>query len=81
MFIVDLDELNFGELFEIQHERACDGIERAIRLAVADEIDMRDTIGERQFAITRETVGHNGEPLVAFDIARTFEIFIERGTN
>ena len=58
MFIVNLDELNFRELFEIFHERARDGIKRAIRLTIAHKIDMRDTIGKHKFAVTVETVQH-----------------------
>ena len=81
MFIVDLDELNFRELFEIFHERARDGIKRAIRLTIPHKIDMRDTIGKHKFAVTVETVQHQGESLVTFDIARAFEIFIERCAN
>jgi hypothetical protein len=81
MFIVDLDELHLGELFEVLHQRARDGIERAIRLTTACEIHMRNTISKCQFAITRETVGHNRESLIAFDITWTFEVFIERSAN
>ena len=77
MFIVDLDELNFRELFEIFHERARDGIERAIRLTIAHKIDMRDAIGKYKFTVAIETVQHEGESLVTLDVARTLEIFIE----
>ena len=50
-------------------------------MATAREIDMRHTIGKCEFAVTGETVEHEGESLVAFDIARTFEEFIEDAAN
>ena len=81
MFIVNFHELNFRELFEIFHERARDGVERAVRLATAREVYMRDTIGKCNFVVASESVEHEGEPLVAFDAAGTFEIFIEHCAN
>jgi len=77
VFIIDLNELHFRELFEIEHQRERDGVERAVRLAATRQIDMRDTIGKCQFAVAGEAVEYQGESLVAFDIARTFEIFIK----
>jgi hypothetical protein len=75
--IVDLDELNIGELFEIEDERARDVIERAIGLTVAREIDMRNTIGVFKFAIAREAIEDESDAFVAFDTAGTFEEFVE----
>jgi len=69
--------LNLGELFEIKHERDCNVIERAVRLATAGEIHVRHAIGKCQFAVAGEAVKHEGKSLVAFDVARTFEEFIE----
>jgi len=42
--IVNLDELNFWELFEILHDRLGDGVQCAVRLTTAREIDVRDTV-------------------------------------
>jgi len=81
VFIIDLDELHFGELLEVLHQRARNGVERAVRLTATREIDVRNAIGKCELAVTIETVEHERESLVAFDIARTFEIFIEHGTN
>ncbi len=81
MFIIDLHELHFRELFEVLHERARNGIERAVRLTTASQVDMRHAIGKCQFAVTGETVEHESEALIAFDIAGTFEIFIEHRTD
>lgn len=73
--------MNFWKLFEVEHQRERDGVERTVRLATAREIDMRDTIGKGELTIASEAVEHERESLVAFDIARTFEVFIEDGTN
>ena len=50
-------------------------------MTTARQIDMRHTVSKRQFAVTGETVQHEGKALVAFNIARTFEIFIEHGAD
>jgi hypothetical protein len=73
--------LNLRELFEVFHQRAGNGIERAIRLTTAREINMRDTIGECEFTVAGKTVEHKSKTFVAFNIAGTFEIFIEHGAD
>lgn len=73
--------MNFGELFEVFCKRAGNRIERAIRLALPGEIHVRNTIGKGKFGIARETVENKRESLVAFDIARTLEEFIEDCTK
>lgn len=77
MFIVDLDELHLGKLLEILRERLGDVIQRAVGLALPDEIDVRHTIGIGEAAVTGETIEHQREALVPFDIAGTLEEFIE----
>ena len=79
--IVYLDELNLRELFEIRHDRLRDGIQRAIRLTTAREIDVRDAVCIFEFAVPGEAVEHECETLVAFHIAGTLEVFIEHGAN
>jgi len=37
---------------------------------------MCDAVGECQFAVAGESVEHEGESLVALDIAGTLEVFI-----
>lgn len=81
MFIVDLDELNFGELFEVLHERKRNRVKRAIRLATPRKVNVGNTIGKCQFAIASESVEHKRKPLITFDIPRTFEVFIENGAD
>ena len=68
-------------MFEVERKRECNRIERAVRLTTAREIDMCNAIGKGEFAVAVETIEHEGESLIAFDIAWTFEIFIEHGTD
>ncbi len=77
MFIVDFDKLHFRELLEILHEWTRDVIERAVRLALPHQINLRHAVSKGEFAITGETIEHQGESLIALDITRTFEEFIE----
>jgi hypothetical protein len=73
--------LNFRELLEVEHQRERDGVERAIRLTTAREVHMRDAIGKSKFAIAIETIEDEGESLIAFNIARAFEVFIKHSTD
>jgi len=81
MFIVNLDKLNIGELFEVRHERARNGVQRPIGLATTCQIDMCDTIGRHKPAVARESIEHQCKTLVPFNIARSFEEFIQDGTQ
>jgi hypothetical protein len=76
MFVIDFDELHLGELLEIFHQRARDVVERAIRLAVARQVNMCNAIGKGEFAVTGETVENQGEALVTFDVAGSLEEFV-----
>ena len=76
MFIVNLDILNLRELFEILHERLCDGVQRPVRLTFASQINMCNPICNDQFAVTRKTVEHQPQSLIPFNIPRTLEVFI-----
>lgn len=73
--------MNFGELLEIEHQRERDGVERAVRLAATRKVNMHNTISKSDLAVACETVEHERKSLVAFDIARTFEVFIEDGAD
>jgi len=79
-FIINFDELHFGELFEVLGQRAGDVVQRAIRLATTGQIHMGDTIGKHKFAVTGETIEYEGEALIAFHIARAFEEFVDHGS-
>ena len=76
-FIIDFDELHFGELFEIFTERTCNVVERTVGLAPTRKIDMRNSISKGEPAIAGETVENEREPLIAFHIAGAIEEFVE----
>ena len=42
---------------------------------------MCNAIGKCKFAVTGETIEHEGESLVALDIAGTLEVFIKHRAN
>lgn len=75
--IVYLDELDFRELFEVRHDRLCNGIQRAVRLTTTREIDVCNAACIFEFSVSGETIKHERETLIALHIARTFEVFIE----
>ena len=79
--IVDLDVLNIRELFEVLHERARNGVQRAVGLAGPGEVNMRHAIGIFEFAVAGEAIEHEGKSLVALDTNRSCEEFIEHGTD
>ena len=81
MFIVDLHILNIGELFEVRHERTRNGVQRSIGLAITCQIDMCDTIGRHKPAVARESIEHQSKTLVAFNIPRSLEEFIQDSTQ
>ena len=79
--IVDLDVLNIRELFEVLHERARNGVQRAVGLAGPGEVDVRHPIGVLDLAVAGESIEHEGKSLVALDTNRSCEEFIEHGTD
>jgi len=79
--IIDLDELDFGELLEVLDERLGNGIKCAIGLATASKVNMRNTIGKGKFAIAGKTIEYQCKTLIALNIARTLEEFIQHCTD
>jgi hypothetical protein len=77
MLIINLDELNIRELFEVCHERARDSVKRPVGLAIPGEINICDAIGIFQFGIAREAIEHQRETLISFNITRTLEVFVQ----
>jgi hypothetical protein len=75
--VVDLDELNVGELLEVDGQRAGDGVERAVGLAGAGQVDMRHAVGEFESAVACKAVQDQGKPIVPFHIAGTFEELVQ----
>jgi hypothetical protein len=81
MFIVDLDKLNLRELFQILQEGLCNGVQRPVRLTLSDQIHVRNTICNDQFAVPCETVAHQPKSLIPLNIPRTLEEFIQNRTH
>jgi hypothetical protein len=79
--IINLDELNLWELFEIRHQRTRDGIKRPIRLAIPAEINMHPPIRKDKPAIACKAVKYKAESLVPFHITGTLEELIEDSSN
>jgi len=75
--IVNLYKLNLRELFEILYERLGNGVQRAVRLTTAREVDVRDTISKDKFAVAGKTIQHKRKPLIALDIAGSLEELVQ----
>lgn len=75
--VVDLDELNVRELLEVDGQRAGDGVERAVGLTGAGQIDVRHAVGKFEPAVACKAVEDQGKPIVAFHIAGTLEELVQ----
>ena len=75
--IVDLDELDLGELLEVLYKWLGNGIKRAVRLATTSEVNVCNTIGKGKLAVTCKTIQHKRKTFIAFNIAGTFEEFVQ----
>jgi plasmid maintenance system antidote protein VapI len=79
--VVNLDELNLGELFDVRHQEASDIIKGAVGLTIPCQIHMDASIGKDKPVISRKTVQDRCESLVAFHITRTFEEFVQHSRH
>jgi len=79
--IINLDELNLRELFEICHQRTRDGVKRPIRLAIPCEINVRASIRKDKPGIASKAVENKSKSSVPFHIAGTLEELIEYGSD
>lgn len=79
--IVDLDELDLRELFEIGHQGTGNRVERPVRLALPGEINIHAAVQELDFAIPRKAIIDHCEPLIAFHISGTLEELVEHSTD
>lgn len=55
--IIDLDELNFGNLFKAGYERTGNVIQSTVRLAIPRQINIHTAIGGLNFTITGKSIG------------------------
>jgi hypothetical protein len=79
--VVNLDELNFGELFEVKRQRARNGVKCSVRLAGTCEVYVRDTIGKFKPVIAREAIENERKILIALHVTGTFEKFVQDSAN
>lgn len=75
--VVDLDELNVRELFEIDGQRAGNGVECAVGLTGTGQVDVRHAVGKFEPVIACKAVEDEGKPVVAFHIAGTLEELVQ----
>lgn len=75
--VIDLDELDLWEFFKACHQRACDVIERAVRLAATRQVNIHPTILELDFSVACKTVVDHGETPVPFHVTGTLEELVE----
>ena len=81
MFIIDLDEINIRELFEVCHERARDRVKCSVRLAAAGEVNVSDAICILEPGIASEAIQYQCQSLIPFYITGSFKEFIQNSTN
>lgn len=75
--IINLDELNLRELFDVRHKRTCDVIKRAIRLTIPCKINMHASIRKDKSAVACKAVEYETESLVSFNVTGALEELIE----
>ena len=75
--VVNLDELNLRELFDICHQGTSDIIKRAVRLTIPGQIHMNSSIGKDEPVIPGKAIQDRGKSLVTLHITGTFEEFVQ----
>ena len=71
--VIDLDKLNFRELFEVCHQRIRNRIKRPIRLTIPGQINMHASIRKNKPAVACKAIEYESKSLVPLHIAWTFE--------
>ena len=79
--VINLDELNLRELFEIRHQRTCDGVKSAIRLTIPFKINVDTAIRKDKSTIAGKAVKYECESLVSLHIAGAPEKLIEHRSD
>ena len=75
--IINLDELNLGELLEVEHQRARDVVKCAIGLTIPCEINIDTTVCKFHFTVTCKAVIDNRKSLIPFHIAGALKELVE----
>ncbi len=79
IFIVNLYKRHAGELLQRNGQRLCNGIGGAIGLAVTDQINTKDAIGELNPAISDESIPDRDQAATLLDRIGPLEVFIQDG--
>jgi len=79
--IINLYELNIGELFEVEYERTRDVVKSSVRLTGTDKINMCNPIGKFKFFITGKTIVDQSQAFITLHITGTVEEFIQDAAN
>ena len=79
--VINLNELNLWELFEIRQQQTRDRVKRAVRLAISFEINMYSPVRKDKPAIACKAIQHETQSLVSFYIAGSLEKLIEHGSD
>ena len=79
VLIIDLHELDFGELFEVAGQQVRDRIRCTGTVTSPCEVDMRDVVDEFKSTVACEAICQI-DPAIGefFGSARTFEVFIQQ---
>jgi hypothetical protein len=64
-------------LFQRGVQRLGNVIQRTVRTANADQMNMRDPVLKYQFAIAGKAIRNQRQALIAFGVGRAFEEFIQ----
>jgi len=75
--VINLDELNLRELFDIRHQRTRDGVKCAIRLAIPREVNVQSSVRKDKSAIACKAVEYETKSLISFHVAGTLEELVD----
>lgn len=79
--VINLDELDLRELFEIRHQRTRDGVKRPIRLTIPFQINMYSPICKDKPAVACKAIEYESKSFVPFHITGTLEELIKNRSN
>ncbi len=68
-------------MFEVERERTCDVVKRAVGLTVAHQIDMRHTVGVLELAVACKAIEDEGKASITFNVTWTLEELVQDSAN
>jgi len=79
--IINLYELNIGELFEVKYEWTRDVVKSSIRLTGTYKINVCNAIGKFKLFITGKTIVDQSQAFITLHITGTGEEFVQDTAN